>query len=378
VTALLEARGLGKKYRHGGGEWALRDLDLHVEDGEVVAVIGRNGAGKSTLLKVVSGVTSPSAGTLVRAERVAPLIEVGAGFDLELSGRENVAVNARLLGMTRREIRQRFDDIVAFSELEHVIDRRVSEYSSGMFMRLGFAVAVHTDPELLLVDEVLAVGDLPFQVKCLDRIREMRAAGVGVLFVSHNLAAVLGLATRAVLLEKGRPVTLGEPQQVVGAYHALLGTAAESGLPSDDVAPVGELELVSLSVTNTDGDEPLLWQPGQRVRLALRLRATKDIGQGLVGIRLSREGAGLVAAWMALEGPYTPALAAGETTDFNVEFDLNVAEGAYHLDLAVGRRDMTAMQYSQQRLYRFGVANRAGGSGLVDIAPALDVGSGVS
>ena len=373
MTHILSAHGLGKRYRGGDGRWALRGVDITVEPGEIVAVIGRNGAGKSTLLKVACGVTAPTEGTLRRVNRVAPLIEVGAGFHQELTGRENVGVNGRLLGMSGREIKAKFDDIVEFAELAHVIDRPVKEYSSGMYMRLGFAVAVHTDPELLLVDEVLAVGDLPFQVRCLDRIREMRAQGVGVLFVSHNLAAVLGLANRALLLERGQTVSEGDPQSVVGAYHALLGSAGEEGVMSDDAAPTGELQIDELTVTDMQGQEPDLWHPGDRARLTMLVRATRDVDEGLVGIRLSREGAGVVGGWMANDGPFTPPLRTGQTARVTIELALNVAEGGYHLDVAVARRDWTALQCGRDRAYRFGVANRPGGSGVVDLAPALTV-----
>ncbi|HET7530032.1 MAG TPA: ABC transporter ATP-binding protein [Mycobacteriales bacterium] len=375
MTAVFEAADVGKRYRGGDGRWALRHLDLAVEAGEIVAVVGRNGAGKSTLLKVACGVTAATEGRVRRVERVAPLIEVGAGFHPELSGRENVGVNARLLGMNGKEIKARFDEIVEFAELAHVIDRPVKEYSSGMYTRLGFAVAVHTRPELLLVDEVLAVGDLPFQVKCLDRIRELRADGVGVLFVSHNLAAVLGLASRAVLLEQGEVVTVGEPQEVVGAYHALLGSGADETVASDDAAPTGELVIEELAVTGADGAEPALWHAGDRVRVTLVVRAARDVPEGLVGMRLSREGAGMVAGWMATDGPFVPALHAGETARIVVDFALNVAEGGYQLELGVARRDWTAIQCKRERAYRFGVANRPGGSGVADLAPVLTVGT---
>jgi ABC-type polysaccharide/polyol phosphate transport system ATPase subunit len=373
VSTVLEATDVGKRYRGGDGRWALRHVDLSVEAGEIVAVVGRNGAGKSTLLKVACGVTAATEGKLRRVERIAPLIEVGAGFHQELTGRENVGVNARLLGMTGREIKARFDDIVEFAELAHVIDRPVKEYSSGMYTRLGFAVAVHTRPELLLVDEVLAVGDLPFQVKCLDRIRELRADGVGVLFVSHNLAAVLGLASRAVLLEQGDVLTEGDPQQVIGAYHALLGSAAEEGLASDDAAPTGELVIEELTVTGAGGTEPALWHPGDPARVTLLVRAARDVPEGLVGMRLSREGAGMVAGWMATDGPFVPALRAGGTARVAVDFALNVAEGAYQLEIGVARRDWTAIQCKRERAYRFGVANRPGGSGVADLSPVLSV-----
>jgi ABC-type polysaccharide/polyol phosphate transport system ATPase subunit len=374
MTMVLHGVGLGKRYRGGDGTWSLRDVNLSVNAGEIVAVIGRNGAGKSTLLKVVSGVTVPSEGQLSRARRVAPLIEVGAGFHPELTGRENVSVNARLLGMSSREIRARFDDIVEFAELAHVIDRPVKDYSSGMYMRLGFAVAVHTSPELLLVDEVLAVGDLPFQVKCLDRIKLLREEGAGVLFVSHNLAAVLGLASRAMLIDGGRVLDEGDPRSVVGSYHALLAASGRRiDVMSDDAVATAELEVLDLTVTDVTGAGRDLWSPGDRARITFRLRAGRDLPEGMVGIRLSREGAGVVGGWMSNDGPFLPAMVAGEEHTVTLELGLFVSEGTYHLDLAVAQRDMQSILYNADGVYRFGVAARQGGSGIVDLDPMLYV-----
>lgn len=368
MSAVLSAQGLGKRYRGGSGAWSLRGVDLHVDAGEVVAVIGRNGAGKSTFLKIAAGVTRQTEGTLSRVNRVAPLIEVGAGFHPELSGRDNVGVNGRLLGMSSQQIKRKFDDIVEFADLAHVIDRPVKEYSSGMYMRLGFAVAVHTAPELLLVDEVLAVGDLPFQVKCLDRIRALRSEGAGVLFVSHNLAAVLSLANRALLLEGGQPRAEGDPAQVVGAYHALL---AAEGQPIDagneEAGVPGDAEVVELSVLDVAGNERDLWYPGERVVIEMRLRARVDIPESMIGLRLHREGAGVVGGWMGTEGLSIAPMRAGDECAVRAEMSLNVAEGGYLLDVAHGRRDCQGQITSMNHAYRFGVASRPGGSGIVDL-----------
>jgi len=291
MTLLLEGRALSKRYRGGDGSFALQDVDVDVHPGEVVAIVGRNGAGKSTLLKLACGVTTPTSGTLRRAQRVAPLIEVGAGFHAELSGRENVSVNARLLGMSGRQVKRRFDEIVDFAELGHVIDRPVKEYSSGMYMRLGFAVAVHTDPELLLVDEVLAVGDLPFQVKCLDRIRAMRADGVGILFVSHNLAAVADIAARCLLLEAGRLECEGPPPEVIAAYHKALErrVSTTDGARVTDV-PAGLSLLDAALVSPLTGETPVVWHPSDRAELRLRLRADAEPNQRQSRLPLSRAG----------------------------------------------------------------------------------------
>ncbi|MBI5865095.1 MAG: ABC transporter ATP-binding protein, partial [Planctomycetes bacterium] len=226
----IRVTGLGKRYRinagadaaHGlrwfrramgiGGAnardaeelWALRDASLDVQPGEIVGLIGRNGAGKSTLLKILSRVAEPSEGRAIVNGRVGSLLEVGTGFHPDLSGRDNIYLNGSILGMSRSEIRSRFDQITAFAEIDRFLDTPVKRYSSGMYVRLAFAVAAHLEPEILLVDEVLAVGDTAFQRKCLGKMSEVSCGGRTILFVSHNLAAVEGLCGRGVLLKKGR------------------------------------------------------------------------------------------------------------------------------------------------------------------------------
>lgn len=199
---------------------ALDDVDLTVRAGETVGLIGFNGSGKSTLLKTVSGVLFPDSGRVLLRGRVAGLIEVGAGFHPDLSGRENVFLNGAILGMSRAQLEERFDDIVAFSEIEEFIDTEVKYYSSGMFLRLAFSVAVHTDPDIFLVDEILSVGDEPFQKKCLERIRELQAAGRTMIVVSHELEMLERLCTRIVVLRKGRTVFDGDPAEAVATLRA--------------------------------------------------------------------------------------------------------------------------------------------------------------
>jgi len=201
--------------------WALKNVSFTVQRGEVVGIIGRNGAGKSTLLKVLSRVTEPTSGMARIRGRVASLLEVGTGFHPELTGRENIYLNGAILGMTKQEIREKFNDIVAFSEIEKFLDTPVKRYSSGMYVRLAFAVAAHLDPEILIVDEVLSVGDTRFQQKCLGKLRDVSSSGRTVLFVSHNLAAVQALCDRTMLLDRGKLLSIGSPPAIIAEYHNL-------------------------------------------------------------------------------------------------------------------------------------------------------------
>ena len=198
--------------------WALRDLTFHIQPGDVVGVIGRNGAGKSTLLKILSRITEPSTGRVTLRGRVASLLEVGTGFHPELSGRENIYLNGAILGMRRIDIRRRFDEIVEFAEVGNFLDTPVKRYSSGMYVRLAFAVAAHLEPEILVVDEVLSVGDAAFQKRCLGKMREVSTSGRTVLFVSHQLDSVKALCTRALLLESGKLARDGSVEQVLEDY----------------------------------------------------------------------------------------------------------------------------------------------------------------
>ncbi len=198
--------------------WALNDVSFEVNQGEVVGIIGRNGAGKSTLLKILSRITDPTSGRIEIEGRVASLLEVGTGFHAELTGRENIFLNGAILGMRRDEIKSKFDEIVAFAEVDKFLDTPVKRYSSGMYVRLAFAVAAHLEPEILIVDEVLAVGDAQFQKKCIGKMSEVSKDGRTVLFVSHNMVAVRNLCRRAILIEKGRLKTIGATDPVIASY----------------------------------------------------------------------------------------------------------------------------------------------------------------
>ena len=246
------ARKLWRRFRWGTGFeseefWALRDVSFTVQPGEVVCIIGRNGAGKSTLLKILSRITEPTSGSIKLRGRVASLLEVGTGFHPDLTGRENIFLNGAILGMRRAEIRAKFDEIVAFAEIERFLDTPVKRYSSGMYVRLAFAVAAHLEPEILIVDEVLAVGDAAFQNKCIGKMQSVsREEGRTVLFVSHNLKAVEHFCTRALLLNAGRLEGAGATAHIVAEYlrrSAIQLTEAASESLND------ELDLRSLALT---------------------------------------------------------------------------------------------------------------------------------
>jgi lipopolysaccharide transport system ATP-binding protein len=234
--------------------WALRDVSFEVQQGDVVGIIGANGAGKSTLLKILSRITEPTAGRAVVDGRVASLLEVGTGFHPELTGRENVFLNGAILGMTRAEIRKRFDEIVAFAEVERFLDTPVKRYSSGMYVRLAFAVAAHLEPEILVVDEVLAVGDAQFQKKCLGKMHDVSTKeGRTVLFVSHQMGTIRQLCTRGVLLKSGRLERIGSTDEVIGAYmEAQL--AGNTGFQASPASKAKDIAITSAYTANASGE----------------------------------------------------------------------------------------------------------------------------
>ena len=234
--------------------WALQDVSFEVKQGEVVGIVGRNGAGKTTLLKVLSRITEPTGGRATTSGKISSLLEVGTGFHPELTGRENVYLNGAILGMRRGEIERKFDDIVAFSGVEKFLDTPVKRYSSGMQVRLAFSVAAHLEPEILLIDEVLAVGDAEFQKRCLGRIEQVAGEGRTVLFVSHNLSAVNRLCPRAILLDGGRVVRDGPAAEVTSEY--LRGSNSVDGVRSwtlQDAEGTEELKLTSVALLGEDG-----------------------------------------------------------------------------------------------------------------------------
>jgi lipopolysaccharide transport system ATP-binding protein len=276
---LLKGRPL-----HSGDEleefWALRDINFEIKAGELVSIIGRNGAGKSTLLKILSRITEPTTGRVEIRGRVNSLLEVGTGFHPELSGRENIFLNGAILGMSRKEMRQRFDEIVEFSGVEKFIDTPVKRYSVGMYVRLAFAVAAHLEAEIMVIDEVLAVGDTEFQEKCLNRMSEVAGSGRTVLFVSHNFAAVTALTKRSIVLEGGQLIFDGPVAAGLSRYTSTLS----KGGPERDWGRGKSATLISAELIDKDGRPTARFVPGTPLRLRVVLETTGMRGMSLEAI----------------------------------------------------------------------------------------------
>ncbi len=307
---------LGGNVDEDGSFWALRDVSFEVQPGEVVGIIGRNGSGKSTLLKILSQITAPTTGRVELHGRVASLLEVGTGFHPELSGRENVFLNGAILGMTKTEIRRKFDEIVAFAEIEQFIDTPVKRYSSGMYVRLAFAIAAHLEPEILVLDEVLAVGDVAFQNKCLGKMGDVARAGRTVIFVSHNMQAVNTLCQRAILLRDGRIHRAGPNTEVVRIYLESRVDQPAEVCWEGDAAPGNELaRLHSVRVLNDRSEAKAdhdiansillemqlsVLQPGSRIDVSFHVLNKDNLCLFAVGTPLTSETRARLTALRAL------------------------------------------------------------------------------
>ncbi|MGB0767311.1 MAG: ABC transporter ATP-binding protein [Phycisphaeraceae bacterium] len=287
--------------------WALRDVSFEAEPGKVLGVIGRNGAGKSTLLKILSRITEPTAGRAIMRGRVGSLLEVGTGFHPELTGRENVYLNAAILGMKRREVSDKFDDIVAFAELERFIDTPVKRYSSGMYVRLAFAVAAHLEPEVLLIDEVLAVGDAGFQQRCLGRMSEIADGGRTVLFVSHDMGAVAKLCDRVMLMDGGRVQSISDPQTAVDAYMRLVADWRNEPKGVFNGPLADAVRFHDLTINNTGNDAPRIVHPDQPIDLRIAGEALRAIPAFRTTFSIYRDGVRVLTQHDAAEPTDLPA-----------------------------------------------------------------------
>lgn len=275
-SLLSFSRNLLKSKQAAEEFWALQDISFDVQPGERIGIIGRNGAGKSTLLKILSRITAPTQGRIELRGRVASLLEVGTGFHPELTGRENIFMNGSLMGMNKTEILSKFDEIVDFAEVEKFIDTPVKRYSSGMYVRLAFSVAAHLEPEILLVDEVLAVGDAQFQKKCLGKMEDVaHRSGRTILFVSHSMAAIENLCNRCVLLSKGQLVAQGETSMVLSQY-AQTTQASQPIIDRNDRSGDGRIRVISFSMRTPDAKTVLSVQSGKAINFEFEINNTEE------------------------------------------------------------------------------------------------------
>lgn len=279
---------LGRPKRGHTDFWALRDIDLDVMPGETVGLLGHNGSGKSTLLKCVGGILTPTTGEIRVRGRVASLLELGAGFHPDLTGRENVYLNASILGLSRRDVDRRFDDIVAFAELESFIDEQVKHYSSGMYIRLGFAVAINVEPDVLLVDEVLAVGDEAFQQKCLARVREFQRDGRTIMFVSHAADLMRRICDRIMVLERGVPLTTTDPDTAILTFREhLLGDKLPAGAALEHGHVVTkDVRLTDVEVDGAGGRQPGYLRPDEPLRIRVRFETDACVDDVAVALAI--------------------------------------------------------------------------------------------
>jgi ABC-type polysaccharide/polyol phosphate transport system ATPase subunit len=394
---------------------ALTDVSFSVPKGSTYGVIGRNGSGKSTALKLVAGITKPTSGTVRVEGRISALIELGAGFHPEISGRENVFINGIMLGLTKRQIEERFDDIVEFAELREFIDAPVKTYSSGMYMRLGFAVAIHVDPDVLLVDEVLAVGDEGFTHKCLDKFAEFRRRNKTILLVTHSLGLVERFCDEAVWIDEGRVMGHGDPKRMVDMYltavergeEALLATTSAKALeaasrredepphpatgvvPGDagsaDTAPADgtasepalqnmfeategrwgsrEIEITDVAMLDKSGDAAHVFHSGEPMNVRVTVLAHEAITDFVFGIGLfNADGVCCYGTNTYLEEMTPIAIEGAVEATFAVE-RLDLVEGTYKLDVAVHKRDGYPYDY-HRLLYTFRVKSRTHDAGI--------------
>jgi ABC-type polysaccharide/polyol phosphate transport system ATPase subunit len=382
---------------------ALKNVTFNVPKGQTLGVIGRNGSGKSTLLKLVAGISKPTIGTVTVRGRISALIELGAGFHPEISGRENVFINGIMLGLTKREITRRFDEIVEFAEMQEFIDAPVKNYSSGMYMRLGFAVAIHVDPDVLLVDEVLAVGDEGFTHKCLDKFAEFKRRGKTILLVTHSLGLVEKFCDEALWMDAGRMKLQGDPKRVVGAYVTDVERSEEQQLaagdakareaaitvspdePSSAVLPdhpietaegpadmfrategrwgSREIEITAVELLGADGTAGHVFHTGQPFAVRVTLRAPVEMDDFVIGIGLfNAEGVCCYGTNTSLEAFKSVRVLGNGDVTFSIE-RLDLVEGTYKLDVAVHKLDGYPYDY-HRLLYTFRVKSRTKDVGI--------------
>jgi ABC-type polysaccharide/polyol phosphate transport system ATPase subunit len=360
--------------------WALRGVDLDVAPGESLGVVGENGSGKSTLLKLLAGIFPPDSGSIRVGGRIASMLELGAGFHPDFTGRENVFLNAAIHGLSRREVERRMDRIVAFAELEAFIDNPVRTYSSGMYTRLGFAVAAHVDSDVLLLDEILAVGDEAFQRKCLGRVFEYRRQGGTVVFVSHDGEAVQQVCDRAVLLVGGRLAAEGDPADVLAMYRRGLAHAREAGGSAGDAPDewgTGRVAITGVRLSGPDGPRDR-FVSGEPMRIDIDFIAREEVACPVFGVEVRSADGTLCYGTNTHRDSYAIPAVAGPGTASLVIDSLPLHEGRFTLTLAVHSEDEGEVYHWLERRHGISVFATAAGVGLVRMDGRWEIQTGAT
>ena len=344
--------------------WALKNVDLSVKQGDVLGIIGRNGAGKSTLLKILSRTTLPTVGSLKIKGRIASLLEVGTGFHPELSGRDNIFQNGALLGMTKKEIIRKFDEIVDFSGVERYIDTPVKRYSSGMYVRLAFAVAAHLESEILIVDEVLAVGDFEFQKKCLGKMKDVsNKEGRTVLFVSHNMGAIKNLCNKGFLLENGQPKIYGEIDDVINQYFKK-GEATEGYFTSEKLDKSEVVAIKSIRLSNQTGRSTEIFNTGDDLKVDLELESDKDVSKPNIAVGIKSKNGFITIGSTMLDGNQMPDLKKG-LNKLTITFkNLPLLPQEYFLGIGMRSYDCKTFLMTTKEIGYFNISTRMSDLGI--------------
>jgi ABC-type polysaccharide/polyol phosphate transport system ATPase subunit len=351
-------------FRRRGYEefWALKDIDVKVEQGDTLGLIGANGSGKTTLLKCITKILYPTKGKITTNGSIAALLELGAGFQPDLTGRENVYLNASILGFSKKEVDKKFDDIVAFAELERFIDNHVRNYSSGMYVRLGFAIAINVDPDILIIDEVLAVGDEAFQRKCLERINEIQDAGKTIIFVTHNVEVTQEICNRVIMLDQGDIVKDGPPREVVPFYHKAMETEEESAERGDRRIVVTAVELL-----NVEGEPATEFYTGESLKIRVFYVAQEPVEDPVFGLGIDDyRGFTAYGTNTNLKGMELGTISGEGVIEFDLK-SLPMLEGRYFVNLAVHSRDEQTVYHWLDRYTTFDMHSQISDVGLLYI-----------
>ncbi len=381
LTSLRELFAIRKINRSAKYRWVVDDVSFELQPGESLGIIGPNGAGKTTILKMLSRVTHPTLGSIEVNGRLSALIELGAGFHPDLTGRENIFLNGSIVGMRRAEIKARFDEIVEFAGIGDFLDTPVKRYSSGMYARLGFSIAAHVNPQALFVDEVLAVGDFAFQTKCYSLMEQLRQNGTAMILVSHNMDAVRRVCDRGLVMYRGKAIFHGKSADAIVAYSdALRQSARESPteVPSEDGISqrvmTFDAEVESVVMLDEAGQPAMAFQSGSRAVIVAQVRSHKDVQQPILSLIIRTSDGRVIydttTRWMKIQ---TPNFCAGDTYRIEYTLDLPLLSGTYEVGFDMASSNFSHFYDYLERALTFSVVGNPGAQGVVDLDAEISI-----